>query len=214
MARPRKPAILVLLAATVMLLGMWPRATKAQAPDSLRSDTLANYSDAFRLGEIRVVAPRTLTATGGVGAIEIRLDSLASVPVPTLEQALREMPLVRVRVNSRGEAQPSLRGATDRHIAVLVDGVPLTMGWDHRTDLSIVPLTAARSIHLLRGLSSVLYGPNVLAGVVSIDVARGVERLDAPPPATLSAALDDNGGLILGATVARSLESGGGQWMV
>ena len=197
-----------------MLLGMWPRATKAQTPDSLQSDTLANYSDTFRLGEIRVVAPRTLTATGGVGAMEIRLDSLASVPVPTLEQALREMPLVRVRENSRGEAQPSLRGATDRQIAVLVDGVPVTMGWDHRTDLSIIPLTAARSIRLLRGLSSVLYGPNVLAGVVSIDVARGVERLEAPPPATLSAALDDNGGLILGATVARSLESGGGQWLV
>ena len=50
MARPHKPAILVLLAATVMLLGMWPRATKAQAPDSLRSDTLANYSDMFRTG--------------------------------------------------------------------------------------------------------------------------------------------------------------------
>ena len=214
MVRPRKPAILFLLAATVMLLGMWPRATKAQAQDSLRSDTLANDAGTFRLGEIRVVAPRTLTATGGVGAIEIHLDSLASVPVPTLEQALREMPLVRVRANSRGEAQPSLRGATDRHIAVLVDGVPLTVGWDHRTDLSIIPLTAARSIHLLRGLSSVLYGPNVLAGVVSIDVARGVERLEAPPPATLSAAVDDNGGMIFGATVARSLESGGGQWLV
>ena len=107
-----------------------------------------------------------------------------------------------------------LRGATDRHIAVLVDGVPLTLGWDHRTDLSVIPLTAARSIHLLRGLSSVLYGPNVLAGVVSIDVARGVERLDAPPPATLSAALDDNGGLILGGTLARPLESGGGQWLL
>jgi len=214
MVRPRKPAILFLLAATVMLLGMWPRATKAQARDSLRSDTIVDYPSTFRLDELRVVAPRTLTATGGVGAIEIRLDSLASVPVPTLEQALREMPLVRVRINSRGEAQPSLRGATDRHIAVLVDGVPLTMGWDHRTDLSIIPLTAARSIHLLRGLSSVLYGPNVLAGVVSIDVARGVERLEAPPPATLSAAVDDNGAVILGATVARSLESGGGQWLV
>ena len=86
----------------------------------------------------------------------MRLDSLGSEPIPTLEQALREMPLVRVRENSRGEAQPSLRGATDRHVAVLVDGVPLTLGWDHRTDLSIIPLTAARSIHLLRGL---LVGP-------------------------------------------------------
>jgi iron complex outermembrane receptor protein len=48
--------------------------------------------------------------------------------------------------------------------------------------------------------------------VVSIDVARGVERLEAPPPATLSAALDENGGMIFGATVARSFESSGGEW--
>ena len=59
-----------------------------------------------------------------------------------------------------------------------------------------------------------LYGPNVLAGVVSIDVARGVERLEPPPQATLSAALDEDGGFILGGTVARSLESAGGQWLV
>ncbi|MCH8982177.1 site-2 protease family protein, partial [candidate division KSB1 bacterium] len=90
--------------------------------------------------------------------------------------------------------EQSFKDAVGGPIAVLVDGVPLTMGWDHRTDLSIIPLTAARSIHLLRGLSSLLYGPNVLAGVVSVDVARGVERLEAPPAATLSAALDDNGG--------------------
>ena len=214
MARPRKPAILFLLAATVMVLGMWPRTTKAQDRDSLRSGIRVNHPDTVRVDGIRVVAPRTLTAIGGVGAIEMRLDSLASVPVPMLEQVLREMPLVRVRENSRGEAQPSLRGATDRHIAVLVDGVPLTMGWDHRTDLSIIPLTAARSIHLLRGLSSVLYGPNVLAGVVSIDVARGDERLEAPSPVTLSASLNENGGLVIGGTVARLLGSGGGQWLV
>ena len=214
MAATRKPAVMVTLAAALMILGMGPHAAQAQRADSLRSDTLEIYPDSFRLDGIRVVAGRRLTVTGGVGVVEMRLDSLASVPIPTLEQALREMPLVRVRANSRGEAQPSLRGATDRHIAVLVDGVPLTLGWDHRTDLSIIPLTAARTIHLLRGLSSVLYGPNVLAGVVSIDVARGVERLEPPPPATLSTALDDSGGLILGATLARSFESGGGEWLV
>ena len=213
-ARHHRLALLGFSVATVAILGAWPQAVRAQARDSLRSDTLANYPSSFRLDGIQVVAGRRLTATGGVGVVEMRLDSVGSVPIPTLEQALREMPLVRVRENSRGEAQPSLRGATDRHIAVLVDGVPLTLGWDHRTDLSIIPLTAARSIHLLRGLSSVLYGPNVLAGVVSIDVARGVEDLAAPPPATFSTALDDSGGLILGGTVSRSFESGGGHWLV
>jgi len=218
LAAPRKPAVLVPLATILVILGMWPHATEAQRPDSLRSDILENFPDSFRLDGIRVMAGRRLTVTDGVGVVEMRLDSLGSVPIPTLEQALREMPLVRVRQNSRGEAQPSLRGATDRHIAVLVDGVPLTLGWDHRTDLSIIPLTAARSIHLLRGLSSVLYGPNVLAGVVSINVARGVERLGAPPPATRSAALDDNGGLILGgdrcplARVPGGAVAGAGWW--
>jgi len=200
--------------AAVAILGLWPHGMNAQVADSLRPDSLGNFPDGFELNEIQVVVGRRLTVTGGVGAVEMRLDSMAVVPVPTLEQVLREMPLVRVRVNSRGEAQPSLRGATDRHIAVLVDGVPLTLGWDHRTDLSIIPLTAARSVHLLRGLSSVLHGPNVLAGVVSIDVARGDERLEAPPPATLSTSMDHEGGLIFGGTVARSLNAPGGQWLL
>ena len=114
MARLCKPAILGPLAAIVVCLGLWPQATEAQVVDSLRSDTLAGFPSRFELEALRVVSARRFTVTGGVGAIEMRLDSLASVPVPTLEQALREMPLVRVRKNSRGEAQLSLRGATDR----------------------------------------------------------------------------------------------------
>ena len=191
-----------------------PSLCLAQVPDSIQSDTVAGFPRAFLMTEIRVLAPQKLTATGGVSAVEMRLDSLGSAPIPTLEQALREMPLVRIRENSRGEAQPSLRGATDRQIAVLVDGVPLTLGWDHRTDLSIIPLTAARSVTLLRGLSSVLHGPNVLAGVVEVDVVRGNERMEAPAPATFNLAVDETGGLTVGGTVARLSEPGVGQWLV
>ena len=165
----------------IVLVGTYTGGVSAQEPDSLPADS-ANFPTTFLMEEITVEASRRLTAVGGASVIELRLDSLASTPIPTLEQALREMPLVRVRVNSRGEAQPSLRGATDRQIAVLVDGVPLTLGWDHRTDLSIIPLTAARSINLIRGLSSVLHGPNVLAGVVEIDVARGTVAWRCPLP--------------------------------
>ena len=71
--------------------------------------------------------------------------------------------MIQVRANSRGEAQPDMRGAEDRQIAILLDGIPLTVGWDHRTDMSVIPLTAFRNVTLLRGLSSMLHGPNVLA---------------------------------------------------
>ena len=209
----RRSTIRTLSGLYVAILGL-PGLSAAQTPDSIQSDTLDGFPKSFRMTEIRVLARQKLTATGGVGAVEMRLDSLGAVPIPTLEQALREMPLVRIRVNSRGEAQPSLRGATDRQIAVLVDGVPLTLGWDHRTDLSIIPLTAARSVILLRGLSSVLHGPNVLAGVVEVDVARGNLQMEPPAPATFSVAVDETGGLTVGATGARLIESGDGQWLL
>ena len=99
MAATREPAVMVTLAAALVILGMGPHAVEAQRADSLRSDTLEIFPDSFRLDGIRVVAGRRLTVTGGVGVVEMRLDSLASVPVPTLEQALREMPLVLVRAN-------------------------------------------------------------------------------------------------------------------
>ena len=202
------------LLAITLVISVFPCGALAQEPDSTRADSVADLSQTFVMEGITVEAARRLTAIGGASAVEVRLDSLKSAPIPTLEQALREIPLVRVRENSRGEAQPSLRGATDRQIAVLVDGVPLTLGWDHRTDLSIIPLTAARSISLIRGLSSVLYGPNVLAGVVEVDVARGNTRMELPAPATFSMALDQTGGFVVGATGAHLLEPANGQWLI
>src|SRR5690606_9563151 len=44
---------------------------------------------------------------------------------------------------------------------------------DSRTDPSLVPMSGARTIAVVRGLSSLLQGPNVLGGVVSIDINSG-----------------------------------------
>ena len=45
-------------------------------------------------------------------------------------------------------------------------GVPITLGWDARTDVSVLPAAAPHEVNLVRGLSSILHGPNVLGGVV------------------------------------------------
>ncbi|RMH13862.1 MAG: hypothetical protein D6701_11875, partial [Gemmatimonadetes bacterium] len=186
-----------------------PTGGSAQArPDSIPADSLRAYV----LEGIPVSVPRSTTSAGGVAAVRVRFDSMNVVPAPTLEEVLRALPLVQIRENSRGEAQPALRGAEDRQIAILVDGVPLTLGWDHRTDLSVVPMTAARGLDLHRGLASLLYGPNVLGGVVEIDVARGRGRMAAPPPLTASASLDQEGATNLAASVGRLVEVGAGEW--
>jgi iron complex outermembrane receptor protein len=186
----------------------------AQAPqDTVAPDTV------FLVEEITVRIARPVATAGGASALTAALDSLRVRASPTLEEVLRQVPLIQIRENSRGEAQPQLRGMESRNVAVLVDDVPLTLGWDNRTDLSVIPLTAARELTLVRGLSSVLHGPNALGGVVIVALGDGSSIPRDLPPLRLSAGVDHLGGsaLALGlATVFRGdagdllLRAGGG----
>lgn len=160
----------------------------AQARDTLRTDTMV-----FRLGEIRILARRPVTTVGGASAVEVTVDSLSLPAAPTVEEVLRELPGVHVRTNSRGEAEISVRGSESRQVAVLVDGVPITLGWDARTDVSVLPAAAPHEVNLVRGLSSILHGPNVLGGVVEMSVARGF-TFPSASSAQLTAGYDGAGG--------------------
>ena len=154
--------------------------------------------------ELRVRATRPVASTSGGSAVRLDLQSPRLQAVPLLSEALRELPFVQVRTNSRGEAQLTLRGTESRQVAVLVDGIPLTLGWDARSDLSLIPVDAAREVQFFRGISSVLHGPNVLGGVVAIDIARE----DVNPDARLNGfqvAVDETGGTVLGGRL-------GGAW--
>ncbi|MFQ5536889.1 MAG: TonB-dependent receptor plug domain-containing protein [Gemmatimonadota bacterium] len=189
-----------------------PLSLSAQQRDSIRVDS-THVARAYRVEGVTVRVARPALTTGGASAVTLRLDSVDAPPAPTLEEVLRQVPLIQIRTNSRGEAQPSLRGSEDRQVAVLMDGVPLTLGWDHRTDLSIIPLTAARNVTLLRGLSSVLYGPNTLGGVVEVDVARSRSRTERVDPLTVGFRLDQTGSTQLSATGAHIFEGAFSQWV-
>lgn len=194
--------------AAALLLGLGlPAHVTAQDPDSIPPDS------ARVLGGITVSVARPALTTGGSSSVVIELDSLGSIPAPSMEQVLRAMPLIQIRQNSRGEMQPALRGSEDRQIAILMDGVPLTVGWDHRTDMSIIPLTAARNVTLVRGLSSILYGPNTLGGVVEVDVARGDNRVGSVDPVSVGVALDGTGGTNVSVTGGHLIDDTDHQWV-
>lgn len=195
----------VLLTAALVLA---PTLLTAQArPDSTRADTTV-----YRLGELRVVATRPVTTVGGASAYEIEMDSMSLAVAPTVEDVLRELPSVHVRTNSRGEAEISVRGSESRQVAVLLDGVPLTLSWDARTDVSVLPAGATQEISFIRGLSSMLYGPNVLGGVVQMNVARG-SRFPTRSSLELSAGVDEVGGYGTSVHGSKPFETDGGQWL-
>jgi iron complex outermembrane receptor protein len=59
----------------------------------------------------------------------------------------------------------------------MLDGVPMTLGWDHRTDPSLIPITGAQSLVIVRGLGTLLNGPNTLGG--TIEVSHDAAAADA-----------------------------------
>ncbi|MCL4865866.1 MAG: TonB-dependent receptor plug domain-containing protein, partial [Gemmatimonadales bacterium] len=125
-------------------------------------------SAAARLDSVVVVGVPTPTAVGGASAVVITPARLAypPTPAPSLSELLRKVPFVLIRQNSRGENEISVRGSDSRQAAVLIEGLPVTLGWDSRIDPSLVPLTGVQQVTVTRGLSSLVGGPNVLGGMV------------------------------------------------
>lgn len=128
-------------------------------------------STARHLRKVQVTESRTPTTVGGASALVLTTDRLRDSPAPVLEQVLREIPFVNVRQNSRGEMELSIRGSDSRQAAIMLDGVPLTLGWDHRADPGLIPLSGSEEVVVVRGLGSLLGGPNALGG--TIDVSQG-----------------------------------------
>lgn len=186
----------------VLLLVPAASATAQQA-DTARARRARRDSIAARPLERTVVtASRGAVTVGGASIVQLRLDSLGTPPAPTLEQALRRTPFVLVRQNSRGEAELSVRGSDSRQGAVLLDGLPISLGWDHRADPSLLPLSGASRLVLVRGLSTLLAGPNTLGGVVDVDVVEGEAGRVRERAVTLAASADRFGSRVLAASVA------------
>ena len=202
----RRPGLVLVILTILLLFVATAVDLPGQVPDTLRRDTV------YQIEPIGVRAVRPSTTAGGVSAVVLRLDSIRMRPAPILEDVLRDIPLVQVRSNSRGEAQLALRGAEERHVAILLDGVPLTLGWDHRTDLSVVPLTAAQSITLVRGLSTILHGPNVLGGAIEIDLGHAGDA--RPEPLQVAAGLDQVGGYSVAVQTGAAATVAGGRLLV
>lgn len=161
---------------------------------------------------IVVRAPQPITTVGGAGAVRVDVDSLATPAASTVEDVFRRLPMLHVRTNSRGEAELSARGSESRQVAVLVDGVPITLAWDARADVSIIPATAIHDITFTRGLASMLHGPNVLGGVVEARVGGPITQ-PTDPKIAVTMGTDHVGSFGTTITTSLPIQSGSGQWL-
>lgn len=156
---------------------------------------------------------RAPSVTGGATAVTIRPDSLPVplLPAPHIGDVLRQTAFVLVRQNSRGEMEIGVRGSDSRQAAVLLDGLPLTVGWDSRTDPSLIPTTGVEQIVVVRGLATLLGGANTLGGVIRMDLNGPLAR--STPRTTslqLGVGLDQYASRVLSVNAARPMDVAGG----
>lgn len=130
---------------------------------------------------MRVRAAYTPRVIGSASAVSITPDSMPlALAAPTGGELLRRLPFLYVRQNSRGENELSVRGSESRQAAVFYEGVPLTLTWDARADVSAVPSAGVQRLDYVRGLSSLLAGPNAIGGVVSMSLWDAHDPTRAP----------------------------------
>lgn len=180
-----------------------PETAAAQADEAPRDTAIVEIEG------LSVMGRRPGTTRAGTSVVRSDIDSLPVPAAATLRDVLEELPSVHVRTNSRGEAEISVRGSESRQVAVLYDGLPLTLSWDGRTDVSVIPVGAMQQVSLVPGLSTMLSGPNVLGGVIEFRSALA-GRL-ARPTLQAGAGVDADGGFGVTASVAAPRTVPGGR---
>jgi iron complex outermembrane receptor protein len=195
---PRRIVRTAVLATLGALLG-----ASARLEAQVRPDTVARADSSRPLGEVRVRAAYAPRVVGSASAAVITPDSAPlGQTAPVMGEVLRQMPFLYVRQNSRGETELSVRGSESRQAAMLFEGVPLTLTWDARTDASAIPLAGVQRVEFVRGLSSLLAGPNAIGGVVTASLWPEHHAAERPATTTkVDLQGDQFGGLRASATV-------------
>ena len=99
---------------------------------------------------------------------EIGRERLARSPGAGLAEALEREAGVFADSGSRGERHVQVRGFEQRQIFIVIDGVPGYMPYDGLLDLGKIPAELVEDVVLLRGPSSLRYGPGGMGGTLSI----------------------------------------------
>lgn len=137
----------------------------AMASEKDYEDTLKVY----RLGEVEVIDRRgNMPSISKAETNVIPYHTIQNADVSSAADLQLYLPSGYIRTNSRGESMLFVRGAGERQLGLFFDGAAMNIPWDNRLDLTFVPADIIGNIRINKSASSILYGPNVMGGAVSI----------------------------------------------
>ncbi|CAG37710.1 TonB-dependent receptor plug domain-containing protein [Desulfotalea psychrophila] len=130
-------------------------------------------SNVFTLGEI-VVGDSSRVQDVAINNT-VTAEEIESLGATTAAEALAFVPGVNLVQTTKGTSNITIQGFQQKDILVLIDGVPYYETKNGPLDLQQIPASIIGKIEVIKGASSVLYGPNAMGGVVNIITKKGVE---------------------------------------
>ncbi len=132
-------------------------------------------SQIFDLGEVLIMDKgdeiNSITTTETVSMEDIEMQG-----AQTAADALEMIPGIDVMTTGKNQSSIRLRGFDQKQVRVLIDGVPAHESYDGSLALDMIPVDSIARIKIIKGASSVLYGPNTLGGVINIITKKGGEK--------------------------------------
>jgi iron complex outermembrane receptor protein len=125
----------------------------------------------------------------------IKLEKIQALKPRDLSDVLSFTSGTFVSTGSKNEFQIKIRGFQSQQVVLLFDGIPVYEPFFNSFDLKTFPAEEIQSVKVIKGASSVLYGPNALGGVVNI-----ITRRPEPPSFSLSTSYDSQQALNLAST--------------
>ncbi len=161
------------------LAGFGWAAEEGEGSDDAAADAALAPVTVYTPGDVIVIGQRE-PAEIVASMEELTADDIRALGANNAAEALRAIAGMRVDTaptslssNGKMESLASLRGFDPRDLIVLIDGVPVYEPYFRVLDLRQIPVGNIAKITVMKGPTSVLYGPNALGGVINIVTRRG-----------------------------------------
>lgn len=153
-------------------------AQTAKAPTDQKAPATAEKKDyeAFDLGELYVKGEKDQGVQAMTEVSEVTAEQIEATNSKTVAEALQYVPGVIVTNGRKNEPSVRIHGLKPDKALVLIDGVPYYETNYGSLDLNSIPVDNVAKIEVQKGVSSVLYGPNAISGVINIITKKSTTR--------------------------------------
>ena len=99
---------------------------------------------------------------------ELKLPAIELLKPKDLTEILPSAPGAYVSTGSKSEWGVKLRGLGSNRITLLYDGIPVYEPYYNSFDIKSIAADQIDSVKVVKGASSILYGPNTMGGIVDV----------------------------------------------